>query len=122
MRRSRSWKSWASVAVCAGVGLLLAALNARPAAAQGFGYAAIAISPSTMWVGAEKGTTTEASVDQGALHAAELRSGDQPMQLAAKVKPRWPPACMPATATIGAGRSSSASTARTWSATGRCFW
>jgi hypothetical protein len=57
----------AATVVCAAVGLLLAALSARPAAAQGFGYAAIAISPSTMWAGAEKGATTENSVDYGAL-------------------------------------------------------
>ena len=66
MRRSIEVR-WASTAVCAAVGLLLAALSARPAAAQGFGYAAIAISPSTMWSGAEKGTTTQASVENGAL-------------------------------------------------------
>ena len=61
----------ATTAVCAAVVLLLAALSARPAAAQGFGYAAIAISPSTMWAGAEKGTTTENSVDYGALQYCE---------------------------------------------------
>jgi hypothetical protein len=49
------------------VGLLLAVLGARPAAAQGFGYAAIAVSPSTLKSGAEHGTTTEASVDSAAL-------------------------------------------------------
>jgi hypothetical protein len=49
------------------LGLFLAAFSARPAAAQGFGYAAIAISPSTMWAGAEKGTTSQASVENGAL-------------------------------------------------------
>jgi len=56
-----------TTAVCAAMGLLLAALSARPAKAQGFGYAAIAISPSTMNAGAEKGTTTQASVENGAL-------------------------------------------------------
>jgi hypothetical protein len=51
--------------------LAIAALSARPAAAQGFGYAAIAVSPSTMWSSAEKGTTTEASVDSGALQICQ---------------------------------------------------
>jgi hypothetical protein len=58
---------WASGSVCAVLGLLLAALSARPAAAQGFGYVAIAVSPSTLNAGAEHGTTTENSVDSGAL-------------------------------------------------------
>ena len=66
MQRSMAVR-WASMSVCAAVGLLLAALSAQPAAAQGFGYAAIAVSPSTMWSGAEKGTTTLASVESGAL-------------------------------------------------------
>ena len=66
MQRSMAVR-WASMSVCAAVGLLLAALGAQPAGAQGSGYAAIAISPSTMWAGAEKGTTTENSVDYGAL-------------------------------------------------------
>jgi len=63
----------ASVTVCAGVGLLLAALSARPATAQGFGYAAIAVSPSTLWSGAEKGTTTLASVENGALQYCQAK-------------------------------------------------
>ena len=66
MRRSMAVR-WTSRSVCAAVVSLLAALSARPAAAQGFGYAAIAVSPSTLKSGAEHGTTTEASVDQGAL-------------------------------------------------------
>jgi hypothetical protein len=53
------------------VGLLLAALSARPSAAQGFGYAAVAVSPSTDWAGAEKGTTSQASVENGALQYCE---------------------------------------------------
>jgi hypothetical protein len=47
---------------------MLAALSARPVAAQ---YAAIAVSPSTLKAGAEKGTTTEASVDEGALQICQ---------------------------------------------------
>lgn len=66
MQRSTAIR-WTSRSVCAASGLLLAALGAQPAGAQGSGYAAIAISPSTMWAGAEKGTTTENSVDYGAL-------------------------------------------------------
>jgi hypothetical protein len=58
---------WASGAVCAAVVLLSAALGSRPAAAQGFGYAAVAISPSTLKCSQEKGTTTEASVEGAAL-------------------------------------------------------
>jgi hypothetical protein len=64
---------WASKSVCAAAGLLMAALSGRAAAAQGFGYAAIAVSPSTMWAGAEKGTTTEASVDSGALQYCQSK-------------------------------------------------
>ena len=64
---------WATTAACAAVGLLLAAQSARPAAAQGFGYAAIAVSSSTNWSGAEKGTTTEASVDNGALQYCQSK-------------------------------------------------
>jgi len=70
MQRSMAVRR-ATTAACAAVGLLLAALGARPAAAQGFGYAAIAVSPSTLKAGAEKGTTTEASVDQGALQICQ---------------------------------------------------
>jgi hypothetical protein len=47
--------------------LTVASLSARPSAAQGFGYAAVAVSPSTDWAGAEKGTTSQASVENGAL-------------------------------------------------------
>jgi hypothetical protein len=53
--------------------LFWAALGAWPAAAQGVGYAAIAKSPSTNWAGAEKGTTTEASVDNGALQICQSK-------------------------------------------------
>ena len=55
----------------AAASLVLAALSVRPVAAQGFGYAAIAVSPSTLKAGAEKGTTTEASVDSGALQICQ---------------------------------------------------
>jgi hypothetical protein len=72
MQRSMAVRR-ATTAACAAAGLLLATLNARPAAAQGFGYAAIAKSPSTNWAGAEKGTTTEASVDRGALQYCQSK-------------------------------------------------
>ncbi len=72
MQRSTAIR-WASRSVCAAVILLSAVLAARPAAAQGFGYAAIAKSPSTNWAGAEKGTTTEASVDAGALQYCQSK-------------------------------------------------
>jgi hypothetical protein len=49
------------------LGLLLAALIARPVVAQGFGYVAIAVSPSTLSAGSSHGTTTEDSVDSQAL-------------------------------------------------------
>jgi hypothetical protein len=61
--------------VCAAVVLFSAALGARLAAAQGFGYVAIAISPSTLQAGAEHGTTTEDSVDKGALQICQQSSG-----------------------------------------------
>ena len=52
--------------------MAVAALNARPAAAQGFGYAAVAVSPSThVTAGAEKGTTSQASVESGALQICQ---------------------------------------------------
>ena len=66
MRRSMAVR-WASMAVCAGVGLLLAALSAPPAGTQEFGFAAVSISPSTLKGGAEKGTTSQADVERGAL-------------------------------------------------------
>jgi hypothetical protein len=53
--------------VGAGIWLAVAALNARLARAQGFGFAAVSISPSTLKGGAEKGTTSQASVEGGAL-------------------------------------------------------
>jgi len=52
--------------------MAVAALNARPAAAQGFGYAAVAVSPSTPFsASAEKGTTSQASVESGALQICQ---------------------------------------------------
>ncbi len=72
MQRSTTIR-WASRSVWAAVILLSAVLAAWPAAAQGFGYAAIAKSPSTNWAGAEKGTTTEASVDAGALQYCQSK-------------------------------------------------
>jgi hypothetical protein len=53
--------------VCAGVVLLIAPLSGRPIAAQGFGYAAVSISPSSLKCSEEKGTTTQASVESAAL-------------------------------------------------------
>ena len=70
MRRSMAAR-WASRWVCAVLGLLLAALSAWPVAAQGFGYAAIAVSPSTLKAHAVHGTTTEASVDSAALQGCQ---------------------------------------------------
>jgi Domain of unknown function (DUF4189) len=67
MRRLMAADSSAIAAMCAGVLLAVVAMSARLAEAQGFGYAAIAVSSSTNWSGAEKGTTTEASVENGAL-------------------------------------------------------
>ncbi len=72
MQRSMAVRR-ATSAACAAVVLLSAALGARQAGAQGFGYAAIAKSPSTDWAGAEKGTTTEASVDNGALQICQSK-------------------------------------------------
>ena len=66
------WKRGANAAVWLGVGMLTA-VSAWPVAAQRLGYAAIAVSPSTTWAGAEKGTTTEASVDNGALQYCESK-------------------------------------------------
>ena len=71
MRRSTAI-CWASELVYAAVILLLAALGARPAAAQGLGYAAVSISPSTLKCSEEKGTTTEASVEGAAVHYCQV--------------------------------------------------
>ena len=73
MRRSITIRWAGSISAFAAVCPLLAALGAQPASAQGFGYAAIAKSPSTNWGGAEKGTTTEASVDTGALQYCQSK-------------------------------------------------
>lgn len=71
MRRSTAI-CWANELVYAAVILLLAALGARPAAAQGLGYAAVSISPSTLKCSEEKGTTTEASVEGAAVHYCQV--------------------------------------------------
>lgn len=68
MRRSIAAVDWKSVAVCAGVGLLLAALGARPAAAQGNLWAAIAVSPSTLRSGFAHGGASRAETESLALH------------------------------------------------------
>ena len=74
MQRSTAIR-WADGSVCAAVILLSAALGTRPAAAQGFGYVAIAVSPSTLKAHAVHGTTTEASVDSAALQGCQQQSG-----------------------------------------------
>jgi hypothetical protein len=60
---------WERVAVCGAAGLLFASLSARPVAAQGF--AAIAVSPSTLNNGESSGNTSPASVEVGAIRACE---------------------------------------------------
>jgi len=74
MQRSPAIR-WAGGSVRAAVILLSAALGTRPAAAQGFGYVAIAVSPSTLKAHAVHGTTTEASVDSAALQGCQQQSG-----------------------------------------------
>ena len=51
----------------AGILLAVAAMNAWPAEAQEFGFAAVAISPSTLKCSAAKGTTSQVSVEVLAL-------------------------------------------------------
>jgi hypothetical protein len=69
MRRSMAVR-WTSRSVCAAVGLLLAALSAQPAAAQE-GFAAVAVSPSTLDSGDSAGTTSLASVGLGAVQGCQ---------------------------------------------------
>ena len=73
MRRTMAAALRAGAAVGAGIWLAVAAMNARPAGAQEFGFAAVAVSPSTLWSGAEKGTTTLASVENGALQYCQAK-------------------------------------------------
>ena len=61
---------WASGALCAAAGLLLAVACAQPARPQA-GFAAVAVSPSTLDTSAEKGTTSQASVELGALQQCQ---------------------------------------------------
>jgi hypothetical protein len=58
------------------VGLLLAALSARPAEAQQNRWAAVAVSPTTGFNGAAKGETSRASVVQGALQGCAAGARD----------------------------------------------
>ncbi len=69
MRRAMAVRR-ASRSVCAGASLLLAALSARPAAAQE-GFAAVAVSPSTLDSGESAGTTSTANVGFGAVQACQ---------------------------------------------------
>lgn len=63
MRRTMAAALRAGAAVGAGIWLAVAAMNPRPAGAQEFGFAAVAVSPSTLQCGAAKGTTSQASVE-----------------------------------------------------------
>jgi len=67
MRRTMPARLGAGTAVGAALWLTVAAMNAQPARAQGFGFAAVSVSPSTLKCGAAKGTTTQASVSGLAL-------------------------------------------------------
>jgi hypothetical protein len=67
MRRSRSWKRWSSAALFTGVGLLLAALGARPAGAQTKLWAAVAVSPSTQISGESHAALSQADAERNAL-------------------------------------------------------
>ncbi len=69
MRRSMVVRR-TTTAICTAMGLILAALSAQPAAAQ-LGFAAVAVSPSTLDTSAEKGTTSQASVGLGALQQCQ---------------------------------------------------
>jgi hypothetical protein len=74
------WRTMAAVlragaAVGVGIWLAVAAMNARPAGAQEFGFAAVAVSPSTLKAGSAKGTTTQASVGLLALQYCQESGG-----------------------------------------------
>jgi hypothetical protein len=71
---------WASASACAGVLLTVAALGARPAAAQQNSWAAVAVSPSTLESSQSHGTTTQTDVERGALQACQAR-GDKDCKL-----------------------------------------
>ncbi len=66
MRRSKAVRL-ASMSACAGVLLAAAVLSARPAAAQGNLWAAIAVSPSTLMSGGSHGQTSQADAERVAL-------------------------------------------------------
>ncbi len=67
MQRSRRWMRGAGVAGRVGVGLLLAALGVRPAAAQGNLWAAVAVAPSTQTSGESHATLSQADTERNAL-------------------------------------------------------
>jgi hypothetical protein len=71
MRRSNAAVDWTNVAVCAGLGLLLGALSARPAAAQGKLWAAVAISPSTLISGGSHAEPSQAEAERVALQSCQ---------------------------------------------------
>jgi hypothetical protein len=70
MHRSITAVDWTSAAVRAGVLLTVAALSARSVAAQE-GFAAVAVSPSTLDTGDSAGTTSLASVGLGAVQGCQ---------------------------------------------------
>jgi hypothetical protein len=94
MPRSITATHWTSAAVCAALLLTIAA--ARPAPAQNR-WAAVAVSPSTGDSGAEKGTTSQASVALGAVQGCQSTGAkdckvadsvaNQCVALAIKLKP-----------------------------------
>jgi len=71
MRGSSWWTREASVAACAGLGLLLAALTARPAAAQQIRWAAVAVSPTTLDSGESHAQDSQADADRLALQSCQ---------------------------------------------------
>jgi hypothetical protein len=82
MRKSMTAR-WASGTVCAAASLLLIAGSARPAWAQN-SWAAVSVSPSTGDSAAEKGTTSQASVAQGAIQNCQA-IGDRDCKVADSV-------------------------------------
>jgi hypothetical protein len=61
----------AGVALGVGVWLTVAALSAQPGRAQQPGFAAVAVSPSTLDHGSSAGTTSQASVEVGSLRSCQ---------------------------------------------------
>ncbi len=71
MRRSMAGR-WASMAVCMGALLAVAAMSPRPGAAQEFQFAAIAVSPSTLHSGQAHGGTSPAETESLALRYCQM--------------------------------------------------